>query len=367
MPSMWWRPATGRAPKRVLPRLSRSANHGLLWFGTRPAWRRWAGAPGARAALRGRGLAGRWRRRPSTRSASARCAGRGPLLDAVPWYGSCSASRSPRPSPPGTRPRRRRSRPVWPWSTSAWGRRWRRWPRRWRCPASTPGCTIRAMCWRVRRWGSARRSPCGVSCRPAPSWRRPPAARRGARTARRPGPGRGREPGSRAAHGPALGPRRGGARRCCRRPRCVVCGGPDGEPLDKALEDAAERAERWPGARECSAATARSMPRPRVALRHGLPLAVLPGGTLNHFAYDLGIETSATRGRAVATGEAVAVDVARFTGPDGASGGAALPQHLLAGRVSGAGADPRAVGARIGGWPAGVLAALGGAARPPSR
>jgi undecaprenyl-diphosphatase len=49
-----------------------------------------------------------------------------------------------------------------------------------------------------------------------------------------------------------------------------------------------------------------------VALRHGLPLAVLPGGTLNHFAYDLGIEDPGDLSRAVEAGDAVAVDVGRF-------------------------------------------------------
>ncbi|WP_445397385.1 bifunctional phosphatase PAP2/diacylglycerol kinase family protein [Streptomyces sp. LE64] len=57
------------------------------------------------------------------------------------------------------------------------------------------------------------------------------------------------------------------------------------------------------------------------ALRHGLPLAVLPGGTLNHFTYDLGVEDPQDLVRAVERGEAVAVDVGRFrSGPEGTSG-----------------------------------------------
>ncbi|RVU28760.1 phosphatase PAP2 family protein [Streptomyces antnestii] len=54
-----------------------------------------------------------------------------------------------------------------------------------------------------------------------------------------------------------------------------------------------------------------------VALRRGLPLAVLPGGTLNHFAYDLGIEEPGDLSRAVEAGDAVAVDVGRFTSSAG--------------------------------------------------
>lgn len=54
------------------------------------------------------------------------------------------------------------------------------------------------------------------------------------------------------------------------------------------------------------------------AVRHGLPLAVLPGGTLNHFAYDLDLHTIEDTADAVQGGRAVSVDVARIRpGPDG--------------------------------------------------
>ncbi|SCK61102.1 undecaprenyl-diphosphatase [Streptomyces sp. AmelKG-E11A] len=58
------------------------------------------------------------------------------------------------------------------------------------------------------------------------------------------------------------------------------------------------------------------------ALKHGLPLAVLPGGTLNHFSYDLGVEDPRDLVRAVERGDAVAVDVGRFrsSGAEGTSG-----------------------------------------------
>jgi diacylglycerol kinase family enzyme/membrane-associated phospholipid phosphatase len=47
-----------------------------------------------------------------------------------------------------------------------------------------------------------------------------------------------------------------------------------------------------------------------VALEHGLPLAVIPAGTLNHFARDVGVETVAHAAEAVSAGAAVKVDVA---------------------------------------------------------
>lgn len=92
-----------------------------------------------------------------------------------------------------------------------------------------------------------------------------------------------------------------------------------------------------------------------VALRHGLPLAVLPGGTLNHFAYDLGIEGVRDLSRAVQQGEGVRVDAARFV--CGTKQGVFLNTCSL-------GVYPELVRERerwshlIGGWPAGVLAAL---------
>ncbi|MES9522603.1 bifunctional phosphatase PAP2/diacylglycerol kinase family protein [Streptomyces capoamus] len=92
-----------------------------------------------------------------------------------------------------------------------------------------------------------------------------------------------------------------------------------------------------------------------VALRHGLPLAVLPGGTLNHFAYDLGVEDERQLARAVRHGEAVRVDVGRFATRD--------TEGLFLNTLS-LGVYPELVRARdrwshrIGGWPAGVLGAL---------
>ncbi|MEV8549342.1 phosphatase PAP2 family protein [Streptomyces glaucescens] len=92
-----------------------------------------------------------------------------------------------------------------------------------------------------------------------------------------------------------------------------------------------------------------------VALRHGLPLAVLPGGTLNHFALDLGVEDARSLSRAVRQGEGVRVDIGRFS--CGARRGIFLNTCAL-------GVYPELVrerdrwSHRIGGWPAGVWAAV---------
>ncbi|MGH4029003.1 bifunctional phosphatase PAP2/diacylglycerol kinase family protein [Actinomycetota bacterium Odt1-20B] len=96
-----------------------------------------------------------------------------------------------------------------------------------------------------------------------------------------------------------------------------------------------------------------------VAVRHGLPLAVLPGGTYNHFAYDIGVEGPRELSRAVECGDAIAVDLGRFATEtaDGPSQG-----HFL--NTLSLGVYPDLVrrrarwAHRIGGWPAGVLAAV---------
>jgi undecaprenyl-diphosphatase len=50
------------------------------------------------------------------------------------------------------------------------------------------------------------------------------------------------------------------------------------------------------------------------ALRHNLPLLVVPSGTLNHFARDLGVESVEEAIEAVRSGELVAVDVGMIDG-----------------------------------------------------
>ncbi|MFJ2961760.1 diacylglycerol/lipid kinase family protein [Streptomyces collinus] len=93
----------------------------------------------------------------------------------------------------------------------------------------------------------------------------------------------------------------------------------------------------------------------RVALRTGLPLAVLPGGTLNHFAYDLGVEDVRDLARVLRQGDAVRVDVGRYSCGD---------RHGVFLNTCSVGVYPELVrererwSHRIGGWPAGVLAAL---------
>ncbi|MEU4211838.1 phosphatase PAP2 family protein [Streptomyces sp. NPDC026206] len=130
--------------------------------------------------------------------------------------------------------------------------------------------------------------------------------------------------------------------------------GADGHPgpLAAALEAAASRAVELGGALGVLGGDGTVNAAAAAAMRHGLPLAVLPGGTLNHFAYDLGIESMADACRAMEAGEAVAVDVTRF-----GRNGCFLNTFSI-------GAYPEFVrvrehwAPRIGTWPAGLPAAV---------
>lgn len=98
------------------------------------------------------------------------------------------------------------------------------------------------------------------------------------------------------------------------------------------------------------------------ALRAGVPLAVFPGGTLNHFALDLGLAGVEDTCRAVAAGHAVHIAVGRFSpGPLEEPGGSGGSGYFL--NNFSIGAYPELLrhrlhwAPRIGGGPAAILAA----------
>ncbi|MEH6379475.1 diacylglycerol kinase family protein, partial [Streptomyces sp. KLMMK] len=134
-------------------------------------------------------------------------------------------------------------------------------------------------------------------------------------------------------------------------------GAAGGGDLGKALESAALRARELDGALGVFGGDGTVNAAAAVARRHRLPLAVLPGGTYNHFAYDLGIESLADACRAVEAGEAVAVDMVRMRAGGGEEAGWFLNTFSI-------GAYPELVrvrerwAPRTGAWPAGVLAAV---------
>lgn len=95
------------------------------------------------------------------------------------------------------------------------------------------------------------------------------------------------------------------------------------------------------------------------ALAHGLPLAVFPAGTLNHFAADVGLEAGiADTVRAVRAGTAVAVDIGRIEGVDAAGerfDGIFLNTASLGGYAHMVAIRER-LEKRLGKWPAMVVA-----------
>nr|WP_237305037.1 hypothetical protein [Streptomyces qaidamensis] len=70
----------------------------------------------------------------------------------------------------------------------------------------------------------------------------------------------------------------------------------------------------------------------RVALRSGLPLAVLPGRTFNHFACDLSVEDVRDLARALRQGDAVRVAAGPSAAPAGGGGPSACRGHRRRGR-----------------------------------
>ncbi|MFI8100536.1 bifunctional phosphatase PAP2/diacylglycerol kinase family protein [Streptomyces sp. NPDC086023] len=139
------------------------------------------------------------------------------------------------------------------------------------------------------------------------------------------------------------------------RAEVVVCPGPE---VAGALAEAAGRCRVLgvSGGDGTMAAAAAA------ALAAGVPLAVFPGGTLNHFAADLGIAGAGDTVRALAAGSAVRVAVGRFTpGPDGQGGADGRSGYFL--NTFSLGVYPELVwhrerwAPRIGSGPAALLAA----------
>ncbi|WP_431677154.1 bifunctional phosphatase PAP2/diacylglycerol kinase family protein [Kitasatospora sp. KL5] len=102
----------------------------------------------------------------------------------------------------------------------------------------------------------------------------------------------------------------------------IVERGPDGD-LPALVEQAADRAADTGGALGICGGDGSVNLAAAVAHRRGLPLAVFPGGTLNHFAVDVGVVAAADTADAVEAGNAVSVDLGRACGPGGPD------QHFL--------------------------------------
>ncbi|MBO8195543.1 phosphatase PAP2 family protein [Streptomyces oryzae] len=150
----------------------------------------------------------------------------------------------------------------------------------------------------------------------------------------------------------------------------VVHWDPDAGPLDELLGEEARRAAGEGGALGVFGGDGTVSAAARAALAHRVPLAVLPGGTHNHLALDLGIGRCADLTAALASGHAIAVDLARFAPPRGrgragepaAGAGSYEPGYFVNTFSLGAYGDLVEVRDRwrdrIGPWAAGLVAAV---------
>ncbi|MFF7356714.1 diacylglycerol kinase family protein [Streptomyces filipinensis] len=132
-------------------------------------------------------------------------------------------------------------------------------------------------------------------------------------------------------------------------------------PLSKVLAKAAREAANRGGALGVCGGDGTVNAAAAAALAVGVPLMVLPGGTFNHFAADLGVDTVADACTAVVQGQAVRADVGRIR-PLQAVGDDVDPAYFL--NTFSIGVYPELVrlrerwSPRIGGPPATILGVM---------
>ncbi|MFF6996373.1 diacylglycerol/lipid kinase family protein [Streptomyces sp. NPDC008313] len=100
-------------------------------------------------------------------------------------------------------------------------------------------------------------------------------------------------------------------------PKAGVTVAEDGQDLAELMERAALRAKEEGGALGACGGDGTVNVATSTAARIGVPLAVFPGGTFNHFAVDLGNQTLDDVVRAVRDGDAVVSDLGRARAPGG--------------------------------------------------
>ncbi|MEU8956473.1 phosphatase PAP2 family protein [Streptomyces sp. NPDC048518] len=101
-------------------------------------------------------------------------------------------------------------------------------------------------------------------------------------------------------------------------PKAEILAREPGDDLDAVLDEAVARATASGGVLGVCGGDGTVNATARRAASAGLPLAVFPGGTLNHFALDAGTSTFEDTAHAVRRGEAVRVDLGRVRDGDGA-------------------------------------------------
>jgi diacylglycerol kinase family enzyme/membrane-associated phospholipid phosphatase len=342
-----------RGAHPLLPRLSRAADHGVLWFGTAALLGAAGGRTARRAALRGVGslaiasAAANTLAKPYTRRTR-------PVIDAVPLVRRLARQPITTSFPSGhsasaaafatgiAMEAPRYALPIVPLAAAVAASRVY-------VGVHYPGDVLAGIAIGVgtaaltTRWWPVKPEVAGAAERP----RSPAPALPG---------GAGLVTVVNTAAGPAgPGPSTFAAdrlRALLPETRLVLCDPGDdvSDLLDKAACEAAEQG----GALGVCGGDGTVNTAAAAAVRHGVPLAVFPGGTFNHFAVDLGVETLEDTARAVRDGEAVTVDVAhaRAHDRDGGAAGRVFLNTFSIGVYPELVRTRERLEARIGKWPA---------------
>ncbi|MFJ2957659.1 phosphatase PAP2 family protein [Streptomyces sp. NPDC087270] len=337
----------------VLPRLSRIANHGRLWFGIAAGMAAVGGPNGRKAALRGVGSL-------ALASLTVNTLGKGavrrarPLLDAVPVIRQLQRQPVTTSFPSGHAASAAAFAAGVAAQSGAWG-------------AAVAPVAASVAFSRVYTGvhypsdvvvGAALGAGAALAVRALLPVQRRPQSGPPARAPRLPD-GRGLHVVANTASGPPPLLSTPAERIAAALPEAAVAECTEDDDLGELLERAARSAAREGGALGVCGGDGTVREAAAVALRHRLPLAVFPGGTRNHFAADLGLLSVELTAAAVAAGQASRVDVARSTGVGDETGGAAPFLNTFS-----IGAYPDLVrvrerwSRRVGSWPASVLAAV---------
>src|SRR5882757_426308 len=336
----------------VLPRLSRSANHGRLWFAVAAGVAATGGRGGRRAALRGLGSL-------ALASLTVNTIGKGavrrarPLLDAVPVIRQLHHQPVTSSFPSGHSASAAAFAAGAAMESGAWGTAlapiaagvaFSRIYTGVHYPSDVlVGCTLGVGAALAVR---ALAPPVPSQPEPGPVTAAPVLA-----------DGEGLHVVVNAASGPPPLLMTPAARIRTVLPQATVTERTEDDDLGELLEKAARSAVEAGGALGVCGGDGTVRTAAEVAIRHRLPLAVFPGGTRNHFALDLGLESPEDTAVAVLAGRAATVDVARRT--DTVSGVSTLFLNTFS-----IGSYPDLVrvrerwSRRVGSWPASVLAAV---------
>ncbi|MYS20133.1 undecaprenyl-diphosphatase [Streptomyces sp. DvalAA-14] len=336
----------------VLPRLSRSANHGRLWFAVAAGMAATGGRSGRRAAARGLGSM-------ALASLTANTVGKGavrrtrPILDAVPVIRQLHRQPVTSSFPSGHSASAAAFVAGAAMESSAWGTAlapvaasvaFSRIYTGVHYPSDVVvGCALGVGAALTVR---ALLPPTSEQPEPGPSTRAPVLAE-----------GEGLHVVVNTASGPPPLLMTSAERIRTVLPQAEVVERTEDDDLVELLEKAARSALEGGGALGVCGGDGTVGRAAEIAMRHELPLAVFPGGTRNHFALDLGFESVEDTAVAVLSGRASTVDVARHT--DTVTGASALFLNTFS-----VGSYPELVrirerwSRRVGSWPASVLAAV---------